>query len=94
MKKVMLVGIGGYIGGKFIEYIQKYCPDWQVDSVDSRDNIWCEADFRGYDAVYNVSGLAHANARQGTVEQYYAVNGQLPIDIATKAKSEGVPLFV
>lgn len=94
MKKVMLVGIGGYIGGKFTEYIKNNYPDWVVDSVDSMNGIWKEADFHGYDAVYNVSGLAHANARQGSEEQYYAVNGQLPIDVAAKAKAEGVPLFV
>lgn len=93
-KKVMLVGIGGYIGGKFTEYITNNYPDWQVDAVDSMNNKWAEADFTGYDAVYNVSGLAHANARQGTEEQYYSVNGQLPIDVATKAKNEGVPLFI
>lgn len=94
MKKVMLVGVGGYIGGKFTEYIHKNYPDWQVDAVDSMNRKWAEANFTGYDAVYNVSGLAHANARQGTEEQYYAVNGQLPIDVAMKAKAEGVPMFV
>jgi len=94
MKKVMLVGIGGYIGGKFTEYINKNYPDWQVDAVDSMNDKWKDADFHGYDAVYNVSGLAHANARQGSENQYYAVNGQLPIDVATKAKSEGVSIFV
>lgn len=89
-----MVGVGGYIGGKFTEYINKNYPDWQVDAVDSMNRKWADADFTGYDAVYNVSGLAHANARQGTEEQYYAVNGQLPIDVATKAKAEGVPMFV
>lgn len=90
----MLVGVGGYIGGKFTEYINKNYPDWQIDAVDSRDKKWKDADFHGYDAVYNVSGLAHANARQGSEEQYYQVNGQLPIDVAIKAKAEGVPLFI
>lgn len=90
----MLVGIGGYIGGKFTEYIKKHYPDWRVDAVDSMNRKWADADFRGYDAVYNVSGLAHANARQGSEELYYQVNGQLPIDVAMKAKEEGVPLFV
>lgn len=94
MKKVMLVGVGGYIGGKFTEYINKNYSDWQIDAVDSMNGIWKDADFHGYDAVYNVSGLAHANARQGSEELYYAVNGQLPIDVAKKAKEEGVPLFV
>lgn len=94
MKKIMLVGKGGYIGGKFTEYINKTYPDWKVDAVDSMNHNWEDEDFHGYDAVYNVSGLAHANARQGTEEQYYEVNGQLPIDVATKAKQERVPLFV
>lgn len=94
MKRVMLIGVGGYIGGKFIEYIKKNYPDWQVDAVDSMNRKWADADFHGYDAVYNVSGLAHANARQGTEKQYYAVNGQLPIDAAAKAKAEGVKIFV
>jgi len=94
MKKVMLVGVGGYIGGKFKEYMNNNYPDWQIDEVDSMNGIWKGADFHGYDAVYNVSGLAHANARQGSEELYYAVNGQLPIDVAKKAKGEGVPLFV
>ena len=90
----MLVGVGGYIGGKFKEYMNNNYPDWQIDEVDSMNGIWKGADFHGYDAVYNVSGLAHANARQGSEELYYAVNGQLPIDVAKKAKGEGVPLFV
>ena len=94
MKKVLLVGIGGYIGGKFTEYVNKNYPDWQIDAVDSMNRKWADADFHGYDAVYNVSGLAHANARQGSEELYYAVNGQLPIDVAAKSKAEGVPLFV
>ncbi len=94
MKKVMLVGVGGYIGGKFKEYIKTNYPDWQIDEVDSMNGIWKGADFHGFDAVYNVSGLAHANARKGSDELYYAVNGQLPIDVARKAKEEGVPLFV
>ena len=94
MKKIMLVGIGGYIGGKFTEYIHKNYPDWEIDAVDSMNDVWKTASFHGFDAVYNVSGLAHANARHGSEEQYYAVNGQLPIDVATKAKKEGVPLFV
>ena len=94
VKKVMLVGIGGYIGGKFTDYINKNYPDWQIDAVDSMNRKWADADFHGYDAVYNVSGLAHANARHGSEKLYYEVNGQLPIDVATKAKAEGVPVFV
>lgn len=94
MKKVLLVGVGGYVGGKFIEYINKHYPDWQLESVDSIERKWEKTDFHGYDAVFNVSGLAHANARQGSEQEYYAVNGQLPIDIAARAKEASVPMFI
>ncbi len=90
----MLIGVGGYIGGKFTEYINRNYPDWELEAVDSRDGKWAYADFHGFDAVFNVSGLAHASARKGSEKQYYAVNGQLPIDVATKAKTEGVKIFV
>ena len=39
MKKVMLVGVGGYIGGKFTEYINTHYPDWQIDAVDSMKDL-------------------------------------------------------
>ncbi len=94
MKRVLLIGVGGYIGNSFIKYICENYEEYQIDEVSSMNREWDSHDFCGYDAVYNVSGLAHANARQGTEEQYYAVNGQLPIDLATKAKAAGVPLFI
>lgn len=93
MKKVLLIGQGGYIGTAVSNYLAKY-PDYKVDSVSSMNEEWSLISFTGYDAVYNVSGLAHANARKGTEEQYYDVNGRLPIKVAEKAKKEGVPLFI
>lgn len=93
-KRVLLIGKGGYIGTTFKKYLNENHPDVIVDDVSSFNNEWSKKQFVGYDAVYNVSGLAHANARQGSEEQYYSVNGQLPIDVARKAKKEGVPLFI
>lgn len=93
MKKILLIGVGGYIGGRFKEYMKRY-SDYEISEVSSMNREWDKISFKGFDAVYNVSGLAHANARQSTEEQYYAVNGQLPIDVATKAKKEGVPTFI
>lgn len=93
MKKVLLIGVGGYVGSRFKEYMKKK-SDYEISEVSSKNRKWDEISFQGFDAVYNVSGLAHANARQGSKEQYYAVNGQLPIDVATKAKKDGVPIFI
>ncbi len=94
MRRILLIGIGGYIGNSFKKYIQNNYTDYLIDEISSMNREWDSHDFTGYDAVYNVSGLAHANARQGTEKQYYQVNGQLPIDVAVKAKTAGVPLFI
>ena len=93
MKKILLLGEGGYIGSSFKEYMSKF-PNYHIDTVSSMNGEWKKQNFSGYDAVYNVSGLAHANARQASEDLYYEVNGMLPIEMARKAKAEHVPLFI
>lgn len=93
MKKILLVGQNGYIGSAFERYMSTF-SEYSVSSVSSLNYEWQKCDFSDYDAVYNVSGLAHANARQASEKEYYNVNGVLPVKIAEKAKKEAVPLFV
>ncbi len=93
MKKVLLVGEGGYVGGAVKAHLEKF-DNYSVDIVSSLNGLWSEKSFANYDTVYNVSGLAHANARRGSEEEYYEVNGRLPIAIALKAKAEGVQQFI
>ena len=93
MKKILLLGEGGYIGNSFKEYMSKF-PNYQIDTVSSMNREWTKMSFAEYDVVYNVSGLAHSNARQASEDLYYEVNGRLPVEMANKAKVESVPLFI
>lgn len=94
MKKILVVGKGGFVSNTFVNYMKKFGSQYQVTVISSMNHEWEHYDFTGYDAVYNASGLAHANAIDGSDELYYEVNGRLPGEIAAKAKAENVPLYI
>ena len=96
MKRILITGSGSYIGTTFESYIKQF-DSYSVDTVDMIDGSWREKDFSGYDAVFHVAGLAHSdvgNVADEVKAKYYAVNTNLTIETATKAKADGVKQFI
>ena len=61
------------------------------------DPEWDKINFSGYDIVYHVAGIAHAdvgNVSEETKAKYYAVNTDLTVKVAEKAKNEGIKEFI
>ncbi|MCR5097727.1 MAG: NAD-dependent epimerase/dehydratase family protein [Lachnospiraceae bacterium] len=98
MKKVLITGANSYIGQSFEQYVHDhYASELSVDTVDMIDGSWREKDFSSYDIVYHVAGLAHADVGHVSEEikkKYYAVNTDLAIETAKKAKADGIKQFV
>lgn len=97
MKKVLITGANSYIGTTFENWIKENCTDMVTETLDMIGDAWKSADFSGYDAVFHVAGIAHADVGKVTEEQkklYYAVNADLTYACAKKAKEEGVGQFV
>lgn len=97
-KKVLITGADSYIGESFTEYTKRYyAGNFEIDAIDMRDNSWKEKDFSKYDIVYHVAGIAHAdvgNVSNEIKEKYYAVNTDLAVETAKKAKADGVHEFI
>lgn len=97
-KKVLITGAGSYIGEMFEKYAQlHYMENFKIDTLDMLNPNWKEKDFSQYDIVYHVAGLAHAdvgNVSEETKAKYYAVNTDLTVKVAEKAKAEGVKTFI
>ncbi|NLG02972.1 MAG: NAD-dependent epimerase/dehydratase family protein, partial [Clostridia bacterium] len=58
---------------------------------------WREKSFAGYDSVFHVAGIAHINTKKLDElgrERYWRVNALLPVEVAQKAKAEGVNQFI
>lgn len=97
MKKILITGANSYIGTSFEKYMTQWPDAYQVDTVDMIDGAWREKDFSGYDAVFHVAGIAHSDNGKISPERaklYYAVNTDLTIETAKKAKTEGVKQFI
>lgn len=98
MKRVLITGANSYIGESFERWVMKKYPnEFQIDTVDMIDESWRQKSFEGYDAVFHVAGIAHADIGKVSEETktfYYKVNRDLTIETAEKAKREGVHQFV
>lgn len=94
MKRVLILGKKGFVSQSFVKYMNNFKDKYEIRVISSRNHIWETISFRGFDCVFNASGLAHANAKDGSDEAYYEINGSLPGKIAKKTKEEGVPLYI
>lgn len=99
MKKILITGADSYIGTSFEKWISKprFEGRYLIDTVDMRGDEWRQKDFSGYDTVFHVAGIAHADIGKVTEEQkrlYYRVNCDLAVETAKKAKAEGVKQFI
>lgn len=98
MKKILITGANSYIGESFAEYAKNnYAADIITDTLDMRNEGWREKSFTGYDAIFHVAGVAHADVNKVSKEVqdlYYYVNRDLALETAKKARAEGVRQFI
>ena len=98
MKKILITGADSYIGTSFEKYIQKsFSAEYEIDTVCMLDGSWRKMDFSSYDSVFHVAGIAHSDNGKISAEKeklYYAVNTDLTVETAKKAKSDGVKQFI
>lgn len=95
MKKILITGANSYIGTSFEEWAKKRYPgEFEIDTVDMVDGSWREKSFAGYDAVFHVAAIVHKKEKPEMKKLYLQVNKELPIEVANKAKTEGVGQFV
>lgn len=95
MKKVLIAGANSYIGTSFEKYInENFSKDYQVDTIDMIDGSWRDKSFAGYDVVYHVAGIAHQKETKENAHMYYEINRDLAIEVAKKAKNDGVKQFI
>ena len=98
MKKVLITGANSYIGTSFERWMfEKHPEEFEITTIDMKNDEWKRNDFSRYDVVFHVAGIAHADIGKVTEEQkllYYKVNCDLAIETAEKAKREKVQYFI
>lgn len=97
MKRILITGENSYLGVCLRNYLQQWPECYSVDSISVRSDCWKEKSFRGYDAVYHAAAIVHMEQSKddpAQAELYDRVNACLPVEVAAKAKDEGVGQFV
>ena len=94
LKKILITGAGSYIGTSFEKWLSQWPEDYSVETVDMQQENWRDKSFAGFDAVFHVAGIAHRKETEKNAMLYQAVNCDLAVETAGKAKKAGVPLFI
>ncbi|ACX76268.1 putative UDP-glucose 4-epimerase [Fibrobacter succinogenes subsp. succinogenes S85] len=99
MIHILITGANSYIGTSFANYLTQpeFSGKYQVDTLDMIGDAWRSFDFSKYDSVYHVAGIAHSDNGKISEERaklYYAVNTDLTVKCAKKAKDAGVKQFI
>ena len=94
MKRVLITGANSFVGMNVEKWLLKTPEEFEVDTVDTMNEAWKQADYTKYDAIFHVAGIAHVNPKPEMAPLYYKVNRDLAIEVATWAKEHGVKQFI
>ncbi|GAA4068683.1 NAD-dependent epimerase/dehydratase family protein [Amphibacillus indicireducens] len=92
MKRILITGAGSYIGTSFENWVSQWPEKYQVDTIDMRGNEWKDKLFSTYDVIYHIAAIVHV--KENDTEKYFSVNRDLAVEVAKKAKAEGVKQFI
>lgn len=97
MKKILITGVNSYVGSSFEKWIENFPGLYNVSTFSLRDGKWRDENFSMYDVILHVAGIAHAdvgNISEERKQMYYQVNTDLTVEVAKKAKKDGVGQFI
>jgi UDP-glucose 4-epimerase len=94
MKKILITGVNSYVGNNLKNWLLKDPINYVVDTISLRSEKWKDKDFSSYDSIVHVAGIAHVSTDPNLEELYYKVNRDLTIEVAKKAKKDGVKQFI
>jgi len=97
MKRLLITGAESYIGKNVERWLGQYKHQYVIDTLDMLDENWRKHFFGNYDVVFHVAGIAHAdvgNVSEERKQLYYKVNMELALEVANKARAEGVSQFI
>lgn len=93
-KKILITGKNSYVGNQLADWLNKEPLKYEIVKVSVRDGKWKSIDFSIFDVVVHVAGIAHQDTKANQEALYYKVNTDLTIELALKAKAEGVKQFI
>ena len=92
MKRILITGADSYIGVSIESHLQD--ENYRITTLDVRGDGWQDFSFTCFDVVLHVAAIVHQKELPEMEALYYRVNRDLAVQIARKARSEGVGQFI
>lgn len=98
-KHILITGLNSYIGRSFQEYICNFSIEsnnirLSTETISVRCEEWRKKDFSKYDVILHVAAIVHNKEKPRLETIYKKVNTDLTLELAEKAKLEGVKQFI
>ena len=98
MTRVLITGANSFVGTNIEQWLEKSFEGpnklFKVDTVDTMNEAWKQAEYSEYDVVFHVAGIAHVDPKPEMAPLYYKVNRDLAVEVAKWAKEHGVKQFI
>ena len=94
MINVLITGGSGFIAGYIRARLEAFPDRYRVSAVSLRGEDWRKSGFSGWDCVVHTAGIAHVKADPSLDDAYYRINRDLALEVARRAKADGVGQFV
>ena len=94
MKRILITGKDSYIGTHIAQYLARFPEMYSVTEISTQPFDPDTDAFSGVDAVVHVAAIVHRKETKETAPLYDAVNRDLAVRVAEKAKRAGAGQFV
>jgi len=92
--RILVTGKSSFIGNCFAEHVRGIGEEYDAELVSVRGDFWKSMDLSEYDCIVHAAGIAHVGYKDDMAAEYMAVNRDLTLDIARKARESGVKQFI
>jgi UDP-glucose 4-epimerase len=92
--RILITGKNSYIGNSVKALLNVKEPSFKVEEISLRNVDLNKVSFKEYDVILHVAGIAHISSNKKLIPEYFRVNRELAIQVANKAKQEGVKQFI
>ena len=94
MRKVLIAGQHSFIGTAVERRLAAFPDRYATTSLDMHGEGWRSFDFSPFDCVLHVAGIAHVSPKPELRPLYEAVNRDLAVACARRAREMGVRQFI
>lgn len=92
--KILITGKNSYIGNSVKAWLNEKEPSFIIHEISLRNLDLNQVSFKKYDVLFHVAGIAHISSSKKMIPEYFRVNRDLAIEVAKKAKQDGVKQLI